>query len=167
MKLIIHDLQEKEFSKLFRSLPTDDYVISPSQGIHSCLGCFGCWIQNPSYCVIPDEGHQIGDLLAKATDVIIISRCCYGGFSPQVKRVLDRFLPYMLPYLEVTEGRMRHTPRYENRFNVSANFYGEMITPEEETIAHRIVDELTFDMNGTGCSVSFYRDKSGLKGIAL
>ncbi|WP_407654270.1 MULTISPECIES: hypothetical protein [Caproicibacterium] len=35
--------------------------------------------------------------LSQCDELILISKCCYGGFSPFVKNVLDRSIPYIHP----------------------------------------------------------------------
>lgn len=167
MKLLIHDLTEKEFRKIFQTVPRDVMILSPSQNIHPCIGCFNCWVRTPSYCIIKDDYQLMSDVFSKISELIIVSKCCYGSYSPYVKNVIDRSLPYLLPFLEVRNGEMRHHPRYDNRFFVSAHFYGDMITPEEERIAASFVAENSKNFLCLGHEVYFHREKSALKGIAL
>lgn len=50
-------------------------------------------------------------------EVIILSRCCYGGFSSGVKRVLDRAIAVSLPFVTYRGGRQNelHLRIYEAR----------------------------------------------------
>ena len=101
MKLLIHDLTEKEFKKIFQTVPRDVMILSPSQNIHPCIGCFSCWVRTPSYCIIKDDYQLMSDVFSKISELIIVSKCCYGSYSPYVKNVIDRSLPYLLPFLEL------------------------------------------------------------------
>lgn len=167
MKLLVHDLTEKEFKKLFPSVPRDIVVLSQAQKIHPCIGCFGCWVNTPAYCVIRDDYQQLGDMCSKVSELILISKCCYGGFSPYVKNILDRTLPYMMPFFETRNGSVNHSRRYENRIHISAHFYGDFITQEEELLANSIVEANNLNINGSGSTVAFYCDKTALRGIIL
>ena len=109
----------------------------------------------------------MSDVFSKISELIIVSKCCYGSYSPYVKNVIDRSLPYLIPFLEIRNGEMRHHSRYDNRFFVSAHFYGDMITPEEERIAASFVAENSKNFLCLGHEVYFHREKSALKGIAL
>ena len=113
MKLIIHDLDEEEFKNIF-SEPDEDVVLIGNSGeILNCIGCFGCWIKTPGKCIIRDQYGDMGELLARCEEARIISRCCYGGYSPFVKNVLDRSIPYLHPYFKIKNGEMHHKQRYD------------------------------------------------------
>ena len=76
----------------------------------------------------------MGKYLSKVTDIIIISKCCYGSFSPFVKNVLDRSLSYAHPYFVIKNGEMHHRMRYNNEANMEVWFYDEDITEMEKQI---------------------------------
>lgn len=138
MKLIIHDLEDRKREKL---LPKQDdaIIISDDKSIKNCIGCFGCWIKTPGECVIKDKYSNIGELLSKCDEVIIISKCFYGGYSPFIKNVLDRSISYAHPYFEIRNGEMHHKHRYSNKFNLTVWFYGENISEQEKITAKNMV----------------------------
>jgi len=51
MKLLIHDLENNEFKKIFPNQLDDTIIISDDDTIHHCIGCFGCWIKTPGALV--------------------------------------------------------------------------------------------------------------------
>ena len=138
MKLLIHDLSKEDSSKLIGS-EEDVKVISDNDTIHTCIGCFGCWIKTPGQCVIADEYSNMGERISKCNEVIIISRCFYGGYSPFVKNVMDRSISYVHPYFEIRNNEMHHKKRYEYHFELSVYFYGEDITEKEKATAEKLV----------------------------
>ena len=69
MKVIVHDLQEKSWQELGMRLQEKDVVISESGGC---------------------EGTDIGGLMGSCSQLVLISRCVYGGFSPFVQGVLEK-----------------------------------------------------------------------------
>lgn len=107
MKTIIHDFDSAVFEELFPEtaqltrLGTSEppaVILSPMYPARPCIGCFGCWIKTPGSCVLPDSYQEMGKLLSRTSELILISRCCYGGYSPYVKNVLDRSIGYLQPF---------------------------------------------------------------------
>lgn len=138
MKLVIHDLPSEQADKI---IPRQEntYIVSDDGTIKNCIGCFGCWIKTPGQCVIRDNYGDMGELLSKCSELIIVSQCYYGGFSPFVKNVLDRCIPYIHPYFIIKNNEMHHRRRYDNRFELSAYFYGDNITDDEKKTAVELV----------------------------
>ena len=167
MKLLIHDLSEKEAKKILPNLPKDMVVFSPKQNIHPCIGCFSCWFVSPGYCIIKDDHCNIGEVFSKVQEIIIISKCVYGSYSPYIKNVLDRSISYMLPFFELRENSIRHIPRYSNKISFSVHFYGEKLTQEEKSIAQELVEANCKNFNGSGSTINFYDEKLPPKGITL
>ena len=152
MRLLIHDLENEDFQKLFSDLSSETMVISDDGSIQHCIGCFGCWIKTPAACVIRDKYGDMGEYLSKCKDVIIISKCCYGGFSPFVKNVLDRSISYIHPYFIIKNGEMHHRSRYSNKINLQVWFYGESITEKEKLTAQKLIkaNSINLDCNVNG-----------------
>ncbi|MEQ8197814.1 MAG: flavodoxin family protein [Clostridiaceae bacterium] len=138
MKLIIHDLSKEQAERI---LPKDKNicVISDNGKIHHCMGCFGCWIKTPAECAIKDDYSNTGELLSKCDELIIISQCFYGGFSPFVKNVIDRGISYVHPYFVIRNDEMHHRRRYDNHINLHVCFYGANITEKEKRTAEDLV----------------------------
>lgn len=139
MKLILHDMDGNEFNHLFPDLPDSFKVVSNDDTIKNCVGCFGCWIKTPGACVIRDHYGDMGEWLAKSNELIIISKCFYGGYSPFVKNILDRSISYIHPYFETRNNEMHHKRRYNHTFETSVWFYGEDITDDERSTAEKVV----------------------------
>ena len=88
MKLLIHDLKDEEVKEVFPSVLEDIKIISDDGTIHACIGCFGCWVKTPAACIIRDKYGDMGEYLSKCQELIIISKCFYGEFSPFIKNVV-------------------------------------------------------------------------------
>ena len=84
MKVIVHDLQEKSWQELGMKLQEKDIVIGgDSDGI----------------------GRDIGGLMGDCSQLVLISRCVYGGFSPFVQGVLEKYRKHFGPFLEMAPVR--------------------------------------------------------------
>lgn len=157
MKLIIHDLITQDFQKHFPDLQESAMVISNDGMIHHCIGCFGCWVKTPAACVIRDKYGDMGEYLSKCNEIIIISKCLYGGFSPFVKNVLDRSISYLHPYFEIRKGEMHHKMRYKNHIEMKIWFYGEDITEKEKQTAQKLAEANFINLNCNMGKVQFVR----------
>ena len=154
MRLVIHDLDEKEWNRI-QSEYTGDRVISDSGSIHPCIGCFSCWNKTPGRCVIRDGYENMGELIHHADEVIVISHYTYGGFSGFVKNVFDRSLGYVLPQFEVVNGESHHRKRYEETKPFTFIFRGPPLTREEKAGASRYVRALCANFRGYVKAVIF------------
>ena len=111
MKTIIHDLNKADFSAF--ELPDENVVVFTADGQYApCSGCFACWLKNTGFCVMDDSLKHAGALIGQSDPLIIISRLCYGGYSPGVKAVLDRTIGVSLPFFTWRGGQTHHMGRY-------------------------------------------------------
>ncbi|MDD6072260.1 MAG: flavodoxin family protein [Clostridiales bacterium] len=149
MNVIIHDLETETFQELFPNTNSDTHVISADEKLHHCIGCFGCWIKSPGSCVIKDGYQNMGEILSKANKLTIISQCCFGGYSPSVKNILDRSISYLLPFFRLIDKETHHKQRYKNTFSLSVYFYGKELSQKEMSTAQKLVQAncRNFDIN--------------------
>ena len=80
MKVIIHDLREGEALSQEKS-DKDSVVIHANNQYAPCCGCFKCWLKNAGFCIMKDSLQHIGALIGQSDPLIIVSQCCYGGYS--------------------------------------------------------------------------------------
>lgn len=152
MKLLIHDLKNSADDMLktvFEDINNQVTVISNNNECKFCIGCFNCWNRSAGTCILKDGYEKTGSQIGKCDELIIISECVYGGFSPFVKRLIDRSISCVLPFFEIVEGKMRHKMRYKNSPTVSVYFYGTNISESDKSIANRLVsaNARNFHMN--------------------
>ncbi|MGL5378952.1 NAD(P)H-dependent oxidoreductase [Clostridium sp.] len=108
MRLLINDLKEEELKRYFKEIPNDIITISNNSSIKKCVGCFNCWIKTPATCVIKDDYQEMGKMISQSEEIIIVTKCTYGGYSPFVKNVMDRSTSYIHPYFTIRNGEMHH-----------------------------------------------------------
>ena len=132
-------------------------VLSDTGGIRPCTGCFCCWLKTPGRCVIRDGFEHMGALLSEADELLIISRCSFGGFSPFVKNVMDRSIGYLLPYFRIIRGEMHHRIRPKRApLPLRILFYGEDITEEEKAEAESYVKSVCLNLEAELRELRFY-----------
>ncbi|SHO48876.1 flavodoxin family protein [Anaerocolumna xylanovorans] len=163
MRILIHDLSPQEFTALGLTVDSDTTVISDNGTIKNCIGCFGCWIKTPGMCVIKDDYRNMGQLLSKCDELIIISSCLYGSYSPFVRNVLDRSISFLLPYFMHKNGETHHKNRYNNHFTLSVHFYGNDITEAERETAKELVAANSINFHCHENRVYFYHNLQSVK----
>lgn len=78
-----------------------------------CTGCFGCWVKKPGECVIADGLAAINHSCMNSDVVIYLSPIVFGQFSANMKTVIERWLPNMLPFFQTrSDGSTMHPARY-------------------------------------------------------
>lgn len=162
MRLAICDLPEEQANELFAG-KNDLELITCDEGIRTCIGCFGCWLKTPGQCVLRDAYGDMGAKLAACSQLLIISRCSYGGFSPAVKTVMDRSIPYLHPDFRIRGGEMHHRFRYKNRIKMQVYFYGKTITKQEEKTARSLILANSINLGAEVSTVDFFPSMEGVR----
>ncbi len=154
MKLVIHDLPAAEWEKL-QAEYAGDRIVADQGTIRPCVGCFRCWNKTPGECAVRDGYENMGALIHRADEVVVISRYTYGGFSAFVKNVFDRSLGYVLPQFEVVGGETHHQKRYAEDKPFTFLFYGHDLSAEEKESARRYVKAVCANIRGYVKDVRF------------
>ena len=158
-RLIIFDMDDAG-EKLI-PVKKDDFLFSARPAVHSCTGCFGCWIRTPGACVIGDRCEMIPREISECSELWLISRSLYGGHSQNVKAVLDRSFGYMLPYFRIASGEMHHRKRYDHDFKLVSCYYGEVPEAEKE-IADRLTKANALNMGISSYDTLFLKDEQAV-----
>ena len=90
-------------------------------------------------------------------ELVIVSRCLFGGYSPFVKNVIDRSISYVQPFFDTSVGDMRHKSRYSNKLKLRAVFYGEVDEMSKET-AKKLVAANARNLRAEVGEISFFDD---------
>ncbi|MBN2762549.1 MAG: flavodoxin family protein [Bacteroidales bacterium] len=93
-----------------------------------CCGCFKCWDTTPGICSIDDDIKHIHRAVINADLVVWASPLIKGYFSSLLKKVQERMIPLLHPYIEIVSGEIHHRKRYQNYPD-----YGVFIQKENDT----------------------------------
>jgi multimeric flavodoxin WrbA len=130
LKILVHDLSEQDFSQL-GIIKSDFKVINANESSAPCVGCFNCWFETPGNCKINDCLQNIGSLMGNSEETVIISQNCYGGYSEQVKKMLDRSVSASTPFFTYRSWKIRHVKRYKTkRKQLTVILYGNFFETE-------------------------------------
>lgn len=78
-----------------------------------CVGCFQCWVKTPGVCRSRDRSHDVARALLRADVTVLVSPVTFGGFSSQVKKILDRTMCLLSPFFRRVDGETHHGRRYD------------------------------------------------------
>jgi multimeric flavodoxin WrbA len=88
--------------------------------VADCLECFNCWVKTPGQCIIDDAAREIAYKMPRSDLIIYVSPIVFGGYSYELKKVLDRQISGILPFMERFKGEVHHPQRYEKRGKLAA-----------------------------------------------
>ena len=129
MKVLIHDVKSGLSDQLMNKA---DKVILADGRYAPCQGCFKCWTKHPASCAMKDSLHEMCRVLGQADELTLISENWYGGYSPEVKRILDRSIGISTPMSTYRGGLMHHTLRYGKHDHFRVIVYGDVSEKEKE-----------------------------------
>lgn len=139
-------LSEREFE-------TEEIIVGRDD-LKPCMGCFSCWIKTPGQCVIVDGVEGINRKCMQSDAVFYLCPVVFGQFSANMKCVIDRWLPNMLPFFTTRpDGSTMHPPRYEDYPKQVMIGFAEDLTEEDATLFSDITKK-----HRTGVEVLIWRN---------
>jgi len=84
------------------------------RNIAPCTGCDYCFEKKVGVCCKQDGMQDIYPKLANSELYIFITQINFGGFSSDLKKVIDRFMPLFLPTYTIHKCELHHPRRYNN-----------------------------------------------------
>lgn len=81
--------------------------------IRHCVGCFGCWAQTPGECLFTDAAREVTAAIIRSDLVVYLTPVTFGGYSSELKKVLDRSICLISPFFTKIQGEVHHKPRYD------------------------------------------------------
>lgn len=165
-RLVLYDAGERGAEGFARGFGPDDELFSAMPLVKSCVGCFGCWVKTPGRCVIADRAACIPALFARSDQVVVVSPLTWGGYSRNVKAVLDRSIGYLLPFFRTVNGEMHHRMRHDHAFAFDVLFYGEG-TPAMRDNARRLAEANAVNLGALSADVRFFEGITAAKEAVL
>ena len=158
--------------------------------IHSGVGCFGCWAQTPGQCVVKDDSHEVCRAVVNSDFMLWAAPLRMGFPDAMLKKVMDKSIPLIHPYIVMDQGEAHHLPRYDRYPRLGLLLQKEADTDAEDLrvvgdifsrtalnmksrlefvlTTERPVDEIARAIvNGTANGVSFDRDLPPIPGVRI
>jgi multimeric flavodoxin WrbA len=79
-----------------------------------CQGCFECWTHTPGLCKTEgDAGREIAAAIIASDLLVFLTPITFGGYSSEIKKILDRSICLVLPFFRRIDGEVHHHRRYD------------------------------------------------------
>ena len=115
--------------------------------IKPCRGCFGCWVNTPGECMFPDDTIQLRKDTILADLVIFVSPVIMGFTSSLLKKVQDKMIPLIHPYIEFVHNECHHQSRYDKYPDIALILEKSEGSDEEDySIIHNIYQRLSINL---------------------
>jgi multimeric flavodoxin WrbA len=115
-------------------------VVLRDLDIRFCTGCWSCWWgPTPGECVFRDDSHSVCRTYIRSDLVIFVSPVIMGFVSALMKKVQDKLIPLLHPYIEFDCKECHHRKRYERYPGIGLILEGNSDTDDEDI-------EITTDM---------------------
>ncbi len=134
------------------------HVCLPEIQIAPCAGDFKCWTSSPGICAIDDANREIVRGVVQSDLLLLLTPVTFGGYSSELKKAVDHFVPNVLPILARAAGETHHPLRYDRFPSLAA--FGILPVPDEECerIFETLVRRNALNMRPPACvSGVFFR----------
>jgi multimeric flavodoxin WrbA len=100
--------------------------------IRQCIGCWSCWWKTPGECVLKDDTIPAMKAVIHSDLVVFASPLMAGFTSGLLKRLQDRLIVLVHPYIEPMQGECHHRKRYTNYPDLALLLEKEKDTDDED-----------------------------------
>jgi multimeric flavodoxin WrbA len=156
-------------NKLEGKLKKENEVVKfdlKSMNLKYCTGCWSCWWKTPGLCAIKDDGEEIFRTIINSDFVIFASPLVAGFVSSELKKVTDRLVSLLHPYIIIKEKEFHHRKRYDSYPDFGVIIQAEEDTDQEDIrIVSDIYDRLALNFHATKKYLRL-AEKSSIKDIA-
>jgi hypothetical protein len=132
--ILIHDL----VLQLKKNHSVDYYPIDNME-LQYCSGCWSCWWKTPGECSQKDGADQIFRSYINSDFIILASPLMAGFTSSALKKIVDRLIVLLHPYIQMKLGESHHNKRYDRYPEFGLILQKEADTDEEDI---RITDDI-------------------------
>ena len=161
MKVILHDLKGPCAGLIASKC---DRAIEADGKYAPCQGCFGCWTKHPAGCFMKDALQQVCRIIGQADELVVVTKNLYGGYSADVKNVLDRSIGTSTPFSTYRGRQMHHTLRYGRHALWRVIVYGEITEAEKATFRY-LAERNAINDGFERSEVTFIENLSELEGL--
>ena len=90
-----------------------DTVDVAAARVAPCTGCGSCGLKTPGRCVVKDDMQDIFRQIVASDVLVLATPVRFGSYCAELKKVVDRFQPLMVPLYVVRNGEMHFQGRYD------------------------------------------------------
>jgi FMN-dependent NADH-azoreductase/putative sterol carrier protein len=91
-----------------------DVIDLRKKKINYCIGCFTCWTKTPGKCLHKDDmTRELFPKFMQADMVVYATPLYHFTLNAQMKTFIERTLPMLQPFFQMTDEKTRHPLRHE------------------------------------------------------
>ncbi len=122
-------------------------IILNSTDLKSCIGCFKCWDTTPGICtgIKGDSGNEIIRKVIQSKMIVYLTPLTFGGFSSELKKMIERFLPLLQAGVVLVKGETHHRKRYDKYPSILAIATTDEKDEEEVEIFKHLMHRLSLN----------------------
>ncbi len=156
-------------SKLEALLKKDNEVVKfdlKLMNLNYCTGCWSCWWKTPGLCAIKDDGEEVFKTVINSDFVIFASPMVAGFISSELKKITDRLITLLHPYIIIKDRELHHRKRYDSYPDFGVIVHSEEDTDHEDIkIVSDIYDRFALNFHSTKKYLRL-AEKSNIEDIA-
>jgi multimeric flavodoxin WrbA len=122
----------KNLSAGFEEEHSVHYFSLASMNLHFCTGCWSCWWKTPGLCAIKDDAAEIFKAVINSDFVVFASPLNAGFVSSELKKIMDRLIVLIHPYIEIRNKECHHRKRYDSYPQIGLIYEKETDTDDED-----------------------------------
>ena len=131
---------------LRKHLPESETIVLREQRIGNCAGDFFCWVRSPGMCNTNDDNRLIAAKIVQSDLVIYLTPITFGGYSSELKRMVDHQIQNISPFFATVKGEIHHQKRYSQYPNVLTIGWMQESDPRVEAIFRYLVHRNSINM---------------------
>jgi multimeric flavodoxin WrbA len=144
---------------LHKHLPDSEVILLREQKIGNCAGDFFCWVRSPGMCNTNDDNRLIAAKIMQSRLVIYLTPVTFGGYSSQLKRMVDHQIQNISPFFAMINGEVHHQKRYKHYPNLLVIGWMEEPNARAESIFRHLVHRNAINMYAKTSVCGFVIDR--------
>ncbi len=116
----------------FEQEHTVDLFFLDEMDLKYCSGCWSCWWKTPGKCIFRDDADGIFKAVINSDFVIFATPLIAGFVSSTIKKITDRLVVLLHPYVKFIDGESHHRARYDNYPSFGLLLKKELDTDSED-----------------------------------
>lgn len=123
-----------------------EHILLRDKKIGNCAGDFFCWVRNPGMCNTNDDNRIIAERIIQSDLVIYLTPVTFGGYSSELKRMVDHQIQNILPFFAKVNGEVHHQKRYKQYPNMLTIGWMDEPNAQAEAIFRHLVHRNAINM---------------------
>lgn len=121
-------------------------VLLCDQKIGNCAGDFFCWVRKPGMCNTDDDNRILAAKVVQSDLVIYLTPVTFGGYSSDLKRMVDHQIQNISPMFTTVNGEIHHQKRYAQYPHVLTIGWMQEPNEQAEIIFRNLVHRNSINM---------------------